>query len=41
MHFVDRYPIIVTPRLGECRDFWVGLKFEVFFEAIWFVLLQA
>lgn len=41
MRFVDRYPIIVTPRLAECRDFWLGLKFEVVFEASWFVLLQA
>ncbi len=42
MRFVDRYPIIVTPRLTECRDFWrAHLGFEVVFEAAWFVLLQA
>jgi len=36
------YPIIVTPRLTECRDFyrqWFGL--QVVFEAKWFVLLGA
>lgn len=42
MKFVDRYPIIVTPKLRECRDFWVArLGFEVAFEADWFVLLAA
>lgn len=41
MRFVDRYPIIVTPKLAECRDFWLRLKFSVVFEASWFVLLQA
>jgi catechol 2,3-dioxygenase-like lactoylglutathione lyase family enzyme len=42
MRFVDRYPIIVTPRLLDCRDFWVRhLGFGVAFEASWFVLLQA
>lgn len=42
MKFVDRYPIIVTPKLFECRDFWAQrLGFEVVFEADWFVLLAA
>lgn len=42
MRFVDRYPIIVTPKLGECRDFWTRqLGFDIVFEATWFVLLQA
>lgn len=42
MRFVDRYPIIVTPRLRECRDFWTAhLGFAVAFEADWFILLQA
>ena len=42
MRFVDRYPIIVTPKLAECRDFWrTHLGFGVVFEATWFVLLQA
>ena len=41
MRFVDRYPIIVTPKLAECRDFWRRLGFAVVFEASWFVYLQA
>jgi catechol 2,3-dioxygenase-like lactoylglutathione lyase family enzyme len=42
MRFVDRYPIIVTPRLFDCRDFWTAhLRFEVVFQSSWFVLLQA
>jgi len=42
MKFVDRYPIIVTPALRECRDFWISkLGFEPVFEADWFILLQA
>jgi len=42
MRFIDRYPIIVTPRLDACRDFWERhLGFDVAFEASWFVLLQA
>ena len=42
MKFVDRYPIIVTPKLQQCRDFWVEhLGFEVVFEADWFILLAA
>jgi catechol 2,3-dioxygenase-like lactoylglutathione lyase family enzyme len=41
MKFVDRYPIIVTPALRDCRDFWVAhLGFDVAFEADWFILLQ-
>lgn len=41
MQIVDSYPIVVTERLGECRDFycrWFG--FTVLFEADWFVVLQ-
>lgn len=42
MRFVDRYPIFVTPKLRECRDFWQAhLGFAVVFEATWFILLQA
>ena len=42
LRFVDRYPIIVTPLLRECRDFWCRhLGFGVLFEASWFVLLRA
>jgi catechol 2,3-dioxygenase-like lactoylglutathione lyase family enzyme len=36
------YPIVVTERVRECRDFyqrWFGL--EVVFEASWFILLSA
>ena len=42
MELVDGYPIIVTDRLGECRDFygrWFG--FEVAFEADWIVVLNS
>jgi catechol 2,3-dioxygenase-like lactoylglutathione lyase family enzyme len=41
MELVDSYPVIVTDRLHECREFyrrWFG--FEVGFEASWFVLLN-
>ena len=42
MRFIDRYPVIVTPKLRECRAFWTAhLGFDVVFEADWFVLLQA
>jgi catechol 2,3-dioxygenase-like lactoylglutathione lyase family enzyme len=42
MRIVDRYPIIVTPKLRECRDFWIRhLGFAVVFEASWFILLRA
>lgn len=42
MRFADRYPIIVTPRKNECRDFWVRyLGFEVGFDAHWFVWLHS
>jgi catechol 2,3-dioxygenase-like lactoylglutathione lyase family enzyme len=42
MRFVDRYPIIVTPDLLACRDFWVQrLGFSVVFESSWFILLGA
>ena len=40
MKLVDAYPVVVTDRLQQCRDFyraWFG--FEVAFEASWFVLL--
>lgn len=40
MQLQSVYPIVVTPRGTECRDFyqrWFGL--EVIFEASWFVLL--
>jgi catechol 2,3-dioxygenase-like lactoylglutathione lyase family enzyme len=42
MQLQDFYPIVVTERVTECRDFyrrWFGL--EVVFEASWFVLLGA
>jgi uncharacterized glyoxalase superfamily protein PhnB len=38
---VDSYPVIVTDRLRECRDFYRRwFEFEVSFEADWFVLLS-
>lgn len=42
MELVDAYPVIVTDRLRECRDFycrWFG--FEVAFEADWFVWVRS
>lgn len=42
MKVQDFYPIIVTTKLFECRDFyshWFGL--EVGFESSWFVWMQA
>lgn len=41
MRILDAYPVVVTDRLRECRDFyyrWFG--FEVGFEADWFVWLR-
>jgi catechol 2,3-dioxygenase-like lactoylglutathione lyase family enzyme len=36
------YPIIVTERLADCRQFYTRrLGFEIVFEATWFVYLQA
>jgi catechol 2,3-dioxygenase-like lactoylglutathione lyase family enzyme len=38
----DAYPIIVTDKLAECRDFytrWLG--FQPAFEASWFVYLAS
>jgi catechol 2,3-dioxygenase-like lactoylglutathione lyase family enzyme len=42
MQIQSAYPVIVTPRLIECRDFytrWFG--FQVVFEASWFVYLAS
>jgi uncharacterized glyoxalase superfamily protein PhnB len=42
MELVDAYPIVITDRLRECRDFygrWFG--FEVAFEADWIVVLSS
>lgn len=42
MKFLDNYPIIVTPKLIECRDFYVKhFDMAVGFEASWFVYLAA
>ncbi len=41
VRLVDSYPVIVTERIGECRDFYARLGFEVTFEADWFVLLSS
>lgn len=41
MIFADSYPVIVTPKVIECRDYyrqWLGA--EIVFEATWFVLLS-
>jgi catechol 2,3-dioxygenase-like lactoylglutathione lyase family enzyme len=41
MDLVDGYPIVITDRLHDCRDFhvkWFG--FEVVFEASWIVVLS-
>ena len=41
MELLDGYPIVVTDRIRECRDFyarWFG--FEVYFEASWIVLVK-
>lgn len=41
MKLQDFYPIVVTTRMADCRDFyvrWFGL--QVVFEASWFVLLS-
>jgi uncharacterized glyoxalase superfamily protein PhnB len=41
MELLDGYPIVVTDRLRECRDFyarWFG--FDVYFEASWIVLVK-
>jgi catechol 2,3-dioxygenase-like lactoylglutathione lyase family enzyme len=42
MLFKDRYPIFVTPRMRECRDFWIRhFGLVVIFENEWFAYLQA
>jgi catechol 2,3-dioxygenase-like lactoylglutathione lyase family enzyme len=42
MQFSDRYPIIVTPKKNEARDFWVNyLGFTVGFDSTWFSWLSA
>jgi catechol 2,3-dioxygenase-like lactoylglutathione lyase family enzyme len=42
MQIQSSYPVIVTARLAESRDFYVRwLGFEVAFEATWFVYLAA
>jgi catechol 2,3-dioxygenase-like lactoylglutathione lyase family enzyme len=42
MNYQDRYPIIVTPALHACRDFWVQrLGWQCGFESRWFVWLGA
>jgi catechol 2,3-dioxygenase-like lactoylglutathione lyase family enzyme len=42
LQFADAYPVIVTDKLRECRDFyttWFG--FQPLFQASWFVLLTS
>lgn len=42
MELQSLYPIVVTDKLTECRDFYVRwLGFEVLFEASWFVYLAS
>ena len=42
MHFSDRYPIVVTGKKDEARDFWVKhFGCEVVFDSSWFCLLVA
>jgi catechol 2,3-dioxygenase-like lactoylglutathione lyase family enzyme len=41
MELVASYPIVITDRLRECRDFYRGwFGFEVVFEADWIVVLS-
>lgn len=42
MRLQSAYPVVVTERMAECRDFYVRhFGFEVAFEASWFVYLSA
>jgi uncharacterized glyoxalase superfamily protein PhnB len=42
MKLLSSYPVVVTDRLAECRDFYVDqLGFQVEFEATWFVYLAS
>jgi catechol 2,3-dioxygenase-like lactoylglutathione lyase family enzyme len=36
-----QYPVVITPNLEECRDFYVGhFGFDVVFEADWYIQLK-
>jgi uncharacterized glyoxalase superfamily protein PhnB len=42
MQLLSSYPVVVTDKLAECRDFYVQrLGFQVEFEATWFVYLAS
>ncbi len=42
MRFSDRYPVVVTARKDESRDFWIRhLGFHAGFDSAWFVWLTA
>lgn len=42
MHLQSTYPVVVTSKLAECRDFYVRqLGFQVVFEASWFVYMTS
>lgn len=42
MQLQSAYPVVVTDKMAECRDFYVRhFGFEVAFEATWFVYLSA
>lgn len=36
-----QYPVVITPNIQECRDFYVGhIGFDVVFEADWYIQLK-
>jgi len=36
-----QYPVIITPKIEECRDFYIGhFSFDVVFEADWYIQLK-
>lgn len=36
-----QYPVIITPKIEECRDFYIGhFGFDVVFEADWYIQLK-
>ncbi|HEX6211651.1 MAG TPA: VOC family protein [Methylomirabilota bacterium] len=42
MKLEDAYPVVVTERLSECREFYTRqLGFQIGFEASWFVYLHS
>jgi uncharacterized glyoxalase superfamily protein PhnB len=41
MKLLSSYPIVVTDRFAECRDFYERLGLSVIFEASWIAVLSA